>query len=588
MTNTVHKEAPESALRLLGRVWREYLRRHWPWLIMATLLMMLEGSTLGLLSYSLEPMFDRVLVGREEHMIYVIGGAIMALFLIRAGAGVAHRVILTRVGQISVTDMQKDLLSHLMRMDSLYFHETAPGALIERVQGDTAQIQTVWQSLIQGAARDVIALFSLGLVAVLVDPMWALTALVGFPLLILPAIILQRYLRRKAGDIREASYARSTRLSEVFFGMDTVKLNRMEEYQNRRFAEIVDKLVTTMVKTAGSSALLPGLLDIVVGVGFFAVLVLGGQEILAGEKTVGEFMSFFTAMALAFQPMRRLANLAGVLQTTAASLERVFSVLDAVPTIISPAHPKSVPEHIELRFDDVEFTYGDEAVLRGLTFSAEEGKMTALVGPSGAGKSTVFRLLTRLIEPRSGTISMGGIPIQELNLGDLRDQYSVVTQDAPMFDESLRENIVLGAEGIDDARLATLLEDANLTEFVGGLEAGLETRAGPRGANLSGGQRQRVAIARAFLKDAPILLLDEATSALDAKSEKAIHAALARLSHGRTSLVIAHRLSTIQNAEKILVMDKGQIVEEGTHDELLAGGGLYAGLYRLQFSERSE
>ena len=579
-------ETPPSATGLIGRLWRGYLKRHWPWLLVATALMMIEGSTLGFLSYALEPMFDRVLVGRDESMIYVIGGAIMALFVIRAATGVAHRVILTRVGQISVTDMQKDLLSHLMRLDSLYFHENPPGALLERVQGDTMQVQTVWQTLIQGAARDLISLLSLGVVAVLIDPVWTLTALIGFPLLILPAAALQRYLRRKAGSIREASYARATRLSEIFGGMDTVKLNRMEAYQSRRFTEIVDHLITQMVKTAGSSALLPGLLDIVVGVGFFAVLVLGGQDILSGEKTVGEFMSFFTAMALAFQPLRRLASLAGVLQTTAASLERVFSVLDTTPGITSPASPRPVPETTDIAFEDVQFTYGDEPVLNGLSFTAEAGKMTALVGPSGAGKSTVFRLLTRLVEPQSGVVRLGGTAIETLDLGALRDRFAVVTQDAPMFDETIRENIVLGRTDVDEAHLRDILDEANLTEFVAGLEAGLDTRAGPRGANLSGGQRQRVAIARAFLKDAPVLLLDEATSALDAKSEAAIHSALARLSANRTTLVIAHRLSTIRDADKIIVMEAGRAIDEGRHDELLAHDGLYAALYRLQFSGR--
>ncbi|MEM9342105.1 MAG: ABC transporter ATP-binding protein [Pseudomonadota bacterium] len=573
------------ATQLVARFWHTYLKQHWRWLVAATLLMMAEGSTLGLLSYSLEPMFDRVLVGGDGSALYLIGGAIMALFLVRAIAGIGQRTILTRVAQISVTELQKDMVAHLMRLDSLYFHDHTPGALLERIQGDTNQIQHVWQVLIQGAARDFIALISLGIVATAIDPIWALTALIGIPALILPAAILQRYLRKKAGVLRDVSYDRSNRLSEIFAGIETVKLNRMEAYQNRRFGEIVAVIVRQMVKQAVSAALLPGLLDIMVGVGFFAVLVLGGQDILSGEKSVGQFMSFFTAMALAFQPLRRLANLAGILQTTAASLERIYAVLDTKPRITSLDKPVAAPEGNGVAFDNVFLSYGADAVLKGLSFSADEGKTTALVGPSGAGKSTVFRLIARLLEVDAGFVRLGGTVVNAMALEDLRDRISIVTQDAPMFDETIRENILLGRTDVSDDTLRQVIDDAQLAEFIDSVDGGLDARAGPRGANLSGGQRQRVAIARAFLRDSPVLLLDEATSALDAQAEAAIQKALARLRSGRTTIVIAHRLSTIRDADKIVVMNDGRAVDEGTHEELLANDGLYAALYKLQFAE---
>ncbi len=576
------------ALPLLGRLWRTYLKKHWPWLVFAAILMTIEGSMLGLLSYALQPMFDRVLVGGDEGFIYILGGGIMALFCIRAVAGVSQRIVLTRVGQISVAEMQTDLVSHMMSLDSAYFHDNAPGALMERVQGDTAAIQNVWQTLIQGAARDAIALISLAVVAISIDPVWTVAALVGVPALVIPTAVLQRYLRRKAGAMRDAAYDRSVRLSEVFHGIDLVKLSRLEAYQTARFREIVNRLVGMSIKFAGGGSLLPGLLDVMVGVGFFAVLVFGGQEIMSGEKSVGEFMSFFTAMALAFQPMRRLAALAGILQTTAASLDRVFSVLDLKAEIRDPATPRALPETFEIRLDNLHFTYGDHPVLQGAGFTAEAGKTTAIVGPSGAGKSTIFNLLTRLIEPQGGSVTIGGVPVSDLPLSDLRGLFSFVTQDAPVFDETLRENILLGRSDLDADELARTLSDSDMEAFVANLPDGLETRAGPRGSNLSGGQRQRLAIARAILQNAPILLLDEATSALDAQSEAAIQSALERLSKGRTTLVIAHRLATIRNADKIVVMDRGRVVDQGTHEELLARDGLYAGLYRLQFREADD
>ncbi|MEL6645835.1 MAG: ABC transporter ATP-binding protein [Pseudomonadota bacterium] len=576
---------PTSALALLARLWREYLKAHWRWLIAAAVLMVIEGSTLGILSYTLQPMFDRVLIGRDADAVWLIGGAIMALFVIRAVSGVGQRVILTRVGQLSTTRMQSDLVRHLMRLDSLFFHDNPPGALMERVQGDTAAVQNVWQVIIQGAARDVIALVSLGIVAILIDPIWTLAALIGVPVLIVPGVILQRYIRRKTTQSREIASERSTRLSEIFNGVDPIKLNRLEDYQAGRFKATVDRIVTAQIKANASGALLPGLLDIMTGVGFFAVLVLGGQDILSGEKSVGQFMSFFTAMALAFQPLRRLANIAGVLQMTAASLERIYHLFDLEPAITSPAAPKDPPSATGIVFRDVAFAYGTHPVLDGASFEAQAGQTTALVGPSGAGKSTVFNLLTRLVDRQRGEITVGGVAVDEMELGALRSLFSVVSQDALLFDETLRENILLGAQGVDDAALAAATRAAHLSEFLERQPGGLETRAGPRGSNLSGGQRQRVAIARAVLKDAPILLLDEATSALDAESEAAVQAALDDLSKDRTTLVIAHRLSTVRQADKIVVMDQGRVVDQGTHEELLARDGVYAGLYRLQFAD---
>ncbi|MBT8409126.1 MAG: ABC transporter ATP-binding protein, partial [Alphaproteobacteria bacterium] len=289
---------------MMRRLWRGYLAPHLRWLIVAVVLMIIEGSTVGLLSYSLQPMFDRVLVGREEGLVWIIGGAIFLLFLIRAITGVLQRVILTRIAQRTSSSMQIDLVEHLMTLDSTFFQDNSPGALMERVQGDVVAIQNVWQQIILGMGRDIVALGSLAFVAISIDPIWTLAALVGIPLLVLPTMVLQRYVRRKSGQLRHIASQRSTRLDEIFHGINPIKLNRLEDYQLGRFREIVLRIVTADVKTAAARATLPSLIDIITGLGFCAVLILGASEILSGEKSVGEFMSFFTAMALAFQPLR--------------------------------------------------------------------------------------------------------------------------------------------------------------------------------------------------------------------------------------------------------------------------------------------
>ncbi len=581
------KSDPYSSRTLMRRLWSGYLKYHKWWMALAMVLMVIEGSTLAILSYMLQPMFDNVFAAGNKQAVWWVGGVIFGLFLVRAITQLTQKTIMTRIAQKTSTAMQVDLLRHLMRLDSVFFQKNPPGALMERVQGDTLAVQQVWGVIISGAGRDTISLVSLLGLALSIDWVWTLVAVIGAPLLVVPVYILQKYIRRKTKHMREQSSLRSTRLDEVFHGINPIKLNLLEQYQLGRFTGIIDNIVTAEVKTAASSAMIPSLIDIITGLGFFGVMVVGGQDIIDGDKTIGQFMSFFSAMALAFQPMRRLGSISGIWQIAAASLERLYRLFDTEPTITSPATPAKPVEDTELVMQDVTFAYDDTPVLNGTTLTAEAGKTTALVGASGAGKSTIFNVLTRLVEPQSGKTTVGGTPINELSLTDLRGMFSVVTQDALLFDETLRENILLGRTDVTDEQLKDALDAAHVTDFLDKLPNGLDTPAGPRGSNLSGGQRQRVAIARAILRDTPILLLDEATSALDAHSEAVVQKALERLSKGRTTLVIAHRLSTIQSADKIIVMEKGRVVDQGTHEELLAGGGIYAELHRLQFKENA-
>ena len=566
---------------LFRRLWRDYLRPYWPRMGFATVLMVIEGSTLALLSWMLKPLFDRVFVGRDESAIWWVGGAIFGLFLIRATTYVVTRAILTSVQQGVATRMQTDLLSHIMTLDGDFFQANPPGALIERIQGDTLAIRSIWTTFITGAGRDAISLVALFGVAVATDPWWTAAALVGAPLLILPTGFVQRYIRRKMRQNRNFASTRATRLDEVLHGIRAVRLYRMEDYQTATFRRIVGDIQRSETKVSAVGALVPALIDIVTGLGFLGVLALGGAQVTSGERTVGDFMSFFTALALAFQPLRRLGGLAGGWQTAATSLERIYAIFDIQPTIRSGPRTEPPPD-TTIRLEDVHLSYGGHAVLRGLTFTAEAGRTTALVGPSGAGKSTVFNLLTRMVDPDGGTVTLGGAPVQDFTLPVLRDQFSTVSQDAALFDETLRENITLG-HAVSEDRLRAAVVAARVADFADELPLGLDTRVGPRGSSLSGGQRQRVAIARALLRDAPVLLLDEATSALDAASERLVQQALDELSQGRTTLVIAHRLSTIRAADRIVVIEAGRVAEQGTHDQLMAANGAYAALVRLQF-----
>ncbi|MCO8145783.1 ABC transporter ATP-binding protein/permease [Rhodovulum tesquicola] len=579
-------DAQHDSRPIIRWLWRGYLRRHIGMIGAAMALMTIEGGTLGALSYLFKPMFDTIFIAGNRDAIPLVAVAVIVLFLARAIAGFGQRLLMARVGLSVSAALQRDLVGHMLTLDSVWFQKTPPGNLIERVRGDTMAAANIWNTVFTAAGRDAVALISLFAVAVSIDWLWTLIALAGVPLLFGPIAILQRWVRRTTRAAREAAASISNRLDETFHGVTTIKLNRLESREDVRFARTVDGYVQVQIRSEAGQSAIPALIDVVGGIGFAGVLVFGGMQIIDGDKTVGEFMAFFTAIALVFEPLRRLGRVSGAWQAALASLERLFAVFQERPTILSPASPRTLPApggKCDIVLDDVHLSYGDAPALNGLTLTAKAGQMTALVGPSGAGKSTVFNLLTRLVEPQRGRVLVGGVPVDALPLAELRDLFSVVTQEAPMFDEPLRENICLGKD-VSEARLAEVVRAAHIADFLPALPAGLDSPAGPRGSNLSGGQRQRVAIARALLRDAPILLMDEATSALDSQSERIVQEALARLSQGRTTLVIAHRLATVRNADRIVVMDKGRVAEEGTHDELLARGGLYAGLYRLQFA----
>ncbi len=584
----VRAAAPASDRALTVWFAGDYIRPHAAALFLAFILMAIDGAILGGVSLLLTPMFDRVLVAVDRTAGVLVAFAIGGLFVLRALVAPVHKTIIARVAERVTATLQQRLAADLMRLDLTFHHRHPPGALIARVLGDTAEVQHVFTALLPGFGREGIRVVVLIAVAAWTDPLWTLVTLVGAPLLILPMVVLRRLIRKLSVSARTAAAEASTRLDEIFHGVATIQRNGLEAREEARLQGALKGFVRARTRTAAAQALLGSATDLVTAVGVVLVLILASAQIAAGDRTIGQFMTFFAAIGFMFEPVRRLAGLAGVWQQVLASLGRIRALLDTEPAVRPPAPPTlALPRDLTICFDQVVFRYEGPPVLRGLSFKALPHQSTAIVGPSGAGKSTVFTLLCRLADPEAGRITIGGHDIARLDLAALRGLFATVTQDTALFDESLRDNITLG-RAVPEARLKAALAAAHIDEFLPSLPQGLETRVGPRGSALSGGQRQRVAIARALVRDAPIVLLDEPTSALDAASEALVQDALQRLLAGRTTLVIAHRLATVRQADTIVVMDRGQVVEDGPHEALIAAGGLYARLYALQMLGRHE
>ena len=580
------KSAPAKDInqrKLFVWLWQGYLHRHVWVLSFIMVLMMIEGSMVGGLAWMMQPLFDGVFVGGSYAQLWVIGAIIFGLFLARGILSVVHRVLMTKIAKQSVADLQNDLLKHLLCLDMGFFSKHAPGYLMERVNGDVQAVGSIWALLVRGAARDFIGLISLFIVMLSVDWLWTLMALMGAPLLLGPSLIAQRYTRKQAVKARDVAANMATRLNEAFHGVGTIKLNGLERYYTDRYHTLTKRQIQVEVKTLFGTAVIPSLVDIMSGIGFAVVIVYGGYEIISGAKSVGQFMAFFSALGLAFEPLRRLAGITGLINAASVSIQRMRDIFDQKPKLLGPNLPKSFTAVGDIKFKHVSLRFGDIQVLNDISFVALAGKTTALVGASGAGKTTIFNALTRLYAHNSGEITVSGVSNAEVDPSALRASISVVSQDSLLFDETLGDNIILDAVDIDPKKLEGVISAAHITDFLPSLPSGMDSEVGPRGSNLSGGQRQRVAIARALLRDTPILLLDEATSALDTKSEVLVQNALEKLSQNRTTLVIAHRLSTIVKADQIIVMDKGRIVERGTHAELIASGGYYSDLCRIQF-----
>ncbi len=570
--------------------WSLYVRQHFALLFTALIFMSIEGSMLGLLSYSIKFLFDNVLVSKDTSSILIVAVVIFSIFSIRAIAGFVHRLLTVNVCQKIIKVIQDRMVAHLLNMDVVFHQKNSPGILMDRVRADSKALSESVGEAFMTVGRDGFSLISLLAVVFFIDWKWSLIAFLGIPFLVLPILLLQGLVRSRAGENRDYESKANVRLDEIFHGITDIKLNRAEERERNKFFDILQLTHKVRLRLEAGMAGIPAMIDVIAAIGFLAVMVFGAIDITSGSKTIGEFMSFFTAMALIFEPLRRLSNVSGNIQVAMASLERVFKIFEEKSSIVfsTLSSVEKKFNKIGVEFDSVHFSYEDRKVLENITFGIEEGTSNAIVGYSGSGKTTLFNLITRLIDPSSGLIKLNGIDIKDFCLNDLRSLISVVRQDGMVFDETILENIRFGKPTASDGEIREAAKMAYVDEFTNDLKDGLNTVVGPRGSALSGGQRQRISIARAFLRASPLLLLDEPTSALDSKSEELIQKSLSNLSKHSTTITIAHRLSTIVDSDKVLVLDNGQIAGQGKHCKLLLENSLYSNLFKTQVEKKND
>ena len=580
----ISKTGYYSQSQLFKWIWSDYLKDFKGMIIIAIILMIIEGSTFGLLSYFIEPMFDQVFAKGDHTAIKWVSLSVAGIFILRAFSAFFNKLVTIYIGQKVVAGIQKNMLRHLLTFSPNFFQENSPGSLIERVRGDTAVIERIWATVLAGSFRDLIAVFSLLIVAISIDPIWAMIALLGAPLLIIPVFFLRKLIQKTSRNSRSAAADLATRLDEIFHGISSIKLINGEKREHSKFSNRLNKFVTNSISSEAGVAAIPSLMDIIAGIGFVGVLTYGGYQIIEGTKTVGEFMSFFTAIALLFEPIRRLGTIGGAWQTVFTNLERVRNIFDLDADIIplKTNQAKDVNFTNDIKFDNVHLSVNEKDILRGITFTAQAEKTTAIVGPSGAGKTTLFNLIGRLIDPDKGNVEIGNISVKDISLEQLRHNLSYVSQDSWLFDESIEENIKIGNPNASPEDYKKAVISANAKDFIDEMPDKEKTPVGPRGSNLSGGQRQRIAIARAILRNTPILLLDEPTSALDNEAESQITKTISSLSGGRTTLIIAHKISTIKDSDHIIVLDNGLIIDQGTHRDLNDRCETYKSLYEIE------
>ncbi len=571
------------------RVYRRlltYIRPYRMKLFGSLVLTTIIAAAMPAIALLVKNVMDDVFIARDLTMLRLIAGAIIAIYLTKTVCDYFSFYFMNDVGQSVIRDIRDELYEHIQTLSMPFFIRTPTGVLISRITNDVNMVQhSVTESVTEFIRQ---SLTLIGLVAAVFYRDWelALIAMLVFPLVVYPINRFGQRLKRYSTRSMKVMGNVMSILDEAISGIRIVKAYNMEDYESRRFSTENRNYYTNWMKRIKVRAMSGPLLELIGGLGTAFLLWYGGKRVISGAMTPGDFMSFITALSLLYAPIRKLNKVNIEIQEGIAASRRIFDLLDTTPEISEKPDAKALSRvEGDFEFRGVWFSYTNDETyaLQDISFTARRGEHIALVGESGSGKSTVANLLPRFFDVSRGAILISGTDIRDATTNSLRENIAMVTQEMVLFNDTIRANIAYGTRESSEEEIVEAARAANAHDFIVSLKDGYDTMVGESGVRLSGGQRQRLCIARAIIKNAPILILDEATSALDTESEREVQAALERLMKGRTTLVIAHRLSTIVGADRIIVLSRGCMVEQGTHDELMARNGHYARLYALQF-----
>ncbi|MGM4989392.1 ABC transporter ATP-binding protein/permease [Tardiphaga sp. 841_E9_N1_2] len=512
----------------------------------------------------------------------------IAVVVVLALASAARYYLVMTIGERIVADLRRDVFQHLTALSPSFFDTSRSGELVSRLTADTTQIKSAVGASVSIALRNLVLFLGAAAMMVVSSPKLSGFVLAAIPLIVIPLVAFGRWVRRLSRNAQDTLAEASAYAGELVGSIRTVQAYTNEQLANARFGKEVEQAYDAARGSTRARAVLTAVIIFIVFSSVVGILWVGSHDVLTGALTPGRLGQFVLYAAFAASSLGQLSEVWGEISAASGAAERLFEILNVKSAVVAPASPRALPQPArgDVVFDNVSFAYPtrpDILSAAGVSLSVKAGEKVAIVGPSGAGKSTLFHLLLRFYDPKGGAISVDGVPIRDADPRELRKRIALVPQDSVVFATTARENIRFGRPDATDAEVEHAASLAHATEFIRRLPDGFEAQLGERGVTLSGGQRQRIAIARAILRDAPLLLLDEATSALDAESETLVQTALEELMKHRTTLVIAHRLATVLSCDRILVMDHGRIVEQGTHASLVAVNGLYARLARLQF-----
>ncbi|BHH83342.1 lipid A export permease/ATP-binding protein MsbA [Desulforhopalus sp. 52FAK] len=569
---------------ILSRLY-EVLRPYKTKLIIAMFAMILVSAFTGSQAYLVKDLLDKIFMEKNTTYLKLLPLVVILIFLLKGVFYYLYSILLELVGQSIIRDFRLAIFNHIHRQSLSFFNDMPTGTIISRIISDVNLIQQAVSQALVKSVRDFFTVIILLGVVFFMNWRLAMITFIVLPLAALPIVKFGRLFRKLSTSTQEEVANVTNSIHETVTGNRIVKAFTKEEYEGKRFKDKIYGLFSLTMKDAKYRCLQHPMMEFIGGFAIAIIIWFGGLGVINGTATPGTFFAFLTALIAAYEPIKGVTRINSVIQQGLAAATRVFQILDIEPEIQDKKDAKPLPPfQAKIEFKNLSYQYNDEEkVLNNINLNVPAGQALAIVGPSGGGKTTLTNLIPRFLDIKEGSITIDGMDIRDVTMSSLRKQIAMVTQQTILFNDTIRNNIAYSDQNATMEEIHNAAKAAHADEFIENLPNGYDTIIGEGGARLSGGQRQRISIARALLKDAPILILDEATSALDTESEREVQKALENLMKNRTTFVIAHRLSTIKNADRIIVVKSGEIVEEGTHNALIKLGGEYETLYNMQY-----